>query len=79
MSEADAAQPQIGRAREGSAPSPAHDCADSVLDAYSTALSRSATARDAFDAAVQTYLLYHPNLPDPAARRAVAQIISSKE
>jgi hypothetical protein len=79
MSEADAAQPQIGRDLEDGASSPAHDCAGSVLNAYRTALSRPATARAAFDTAVQTYLLYNPNLPEPAARRAVAQIISSKE
>jgi hypothetical protein len=79
MSDADAAQPQTGRALEGSAPATAHDCAGSVVNAYSIALSRSATARDAFDTAVQTYLLYHPNLPEAAARRAVAQIISLKE
>lgn len=56
-----------------------HDCAASVLRAYSAAAGRSKDPSGAFDAAVRTYLLYHPNLPEEAARRAVARIISSKE
>ena len=56
-----------------------HDCAPSVLNAYTAALVQSPIERDAFDAAVCTYLLYHPNMPERAARLAVARIISRKE
>jgi hypothetical protein len=56
-----------------------HDCAESVLRAYTAAIGRAPNGRDAYDAAVRTYLLYHPNLLEEAARLAVARIISSKE
>ena len=85
MADTGAAQPGFGRDLENAAaPQQAHDCAESVLNAYTAALGRSAlggstNARGAFDAAVRTYLLYHPNMPEEAARLAVARIISSKE
>jgi hypothetical protein len=61
------------------APHKQHDCAASVLSAYTAAIGQSPNARSAFDAAVRTYLLYHPNMPERAARLAVARIISWKE
>jgi hypothetical protein len=80
MADADAAPRRFDRDLENTAAAQqAHDCTDSVLSAYTAALGRSATARDAFDAAVQTYLLYHPNMLEEAARLAVARIISWKE
>ena len=80
MAETAAAPPGFDRSLENAATSyQAHDCADSVLKAYSAAIGRRSTANGAFETAVQTYFLYHPNLSDEAARRAVAEIISSKE
>ena len=80
MAETGAAQPGFGPDLENAAiPQQAHNCAESVLNAYTGALGRSTNARGAFDAAVRTYLLYHPNMPEPAARLAVARIISWKE
>jgi hypothetical protein len=80
MAEADAAQPLFGQDSGNAAPPhQAHDCAESVLKAYSAAAGRSKNQRGAFDAAVRTYLLYHPNMAEEAARLAVARIISWKE
>ena len=80
MADTDAAQPRFDRHLEDIAPPhETHDCAPSVLRAYSATAGRSPNQRDAFDAAVRTYLLYYPNLPEEAARLAVARIISSKE
>jgi hypothetical protein len=78
MAEVDAGQPRLDP--ENVAPLPqAHDCAKSVVSAYTTAIDHSPNEREAFDAAVRTYLLYHPNMREPAARLAVARIISWKE
>jgi len=80
MAETGAAQPGFGPDLENAAiPQQAHDCADSVLNAYTAAIVRSKNPHGAFDAAVRTYLLYHPNMPEEAARLAVARIISWKE
>jgi hypothetical protein len=80
MAETDAAQPPFGRDPENvAAPQNGNVCAASVLSAYTAAMERSQNERGAFDAAVHTYLLYNPNTPEQAARRAVAGIISWKE
>ena len=80
MTEIDAAQPGLGRNPENVvAPQKPHDCAASVLSAYTAAIKRSPNERDAFGAAVHTYLLYHPNMPEEAARLAVAKILCGKE
>jgi hypothetical protein len=80
MAGPEAAHPLFRRDPKDIAPPlQAHDCAESVLRAYTAAIGRSPNERDAFDAAARTYLLYHPNIPEEAARLAVARIISSKE
>ena len=80
MADIDAARPGFGRGPENAAtPYQAHDCAESVLKAYTASLGRAQNERGAYDAAVRTYLLYNPNMPEEAARLAVARIISSKE
>ena len=56
-----------------------HSSTEAVVGAYSAALRQSPNERCAFDAAVQTFLLYNPNVPEPTARRAVARIISWKD
>ena len=77
---ADTAQPGIGRDRATFAErQKGHSCAESVLGAYSAALGQLPNERRAFDAAVQTFLLCNPNVPEPAARPAVAKIISWKD
>ena len=73
-------QPRLQRDPEIIAtPLKEHDCAGSVLRAYTGAIGRAQNERGAYDAAVRTYLLYHPNMLEEAARLAVARIISSKE
>jgi hypothetical protein len=80
MADTDAAQPGVDRNLENAAiPLQAHDWAASILSAYTAAIGRSRNERSAFDAAVRTYLLYHPNMPEQAARLAVVRIISWKE
>jgi hypothetical protein len=80
MAETDVTQPGLDWNPENVvAPQKQHDCAAPALSAYAAAIKRSPKGRDAFDAAVRTYLLYHPNMPEEAARLAVARIISSKE
>lgn len=74
-----AAQPDTDRNPEASRRSWEHSCTGSVLGTYTAALSRLQSERHAFDAAVQTFLVYNPNVPEPAARRAVAQIIATKD
>jgi hypothetical protein len=78
MASFDAGQPRLDP-ENTAALHQAHDCAPSVLNAYTAALDRRLVERDAFDAAVRTYLLYHPNMPERAARLAVARIVSWKE
>jgi hypothetical protein len=80
MAEPDAAPPRFRHDSENIVvPQQANGCAESVLRAYSAAIGRASNERSAYDAAVSTYLLYHPNMPEEAARAAVARIISSKE
>jgi hypothetical protein len=80
MAETDALRPPFPRNPQHAAPPHEENiCAQSVLSAYTAAMEHSRSERSAYDAAVQTYRLYHPNLPQAAARRAVALIISSKD
>ena len=80
MADIDVARPGVPRdPAHIEAPHAEHDCAKSVLSAYTTAIGRLQSERSAYDAAVRTYLLYHPNAPEPAARQAVARIITWKE
>ena len=61
MAETDAAQPTFVR---GPAANKEHNFAASVLGAYTAAIVRSKNERSAFAAAVRSYLLYHPNVPE---------------
>jgi hypothetical protein len=80
MAGPDAVQPRFRRDPQDIAtPLKAHDCAESVLRAYTAAIGRAQNECGAYDAAVRTYLLYHPNMAEEAARLAVARIISWKE
>ena len=54
------------------------DCAQEVLQAYTTLMHGMARPRGAFDQAVRIYLARNPGLPNDAARRAVANIICRK-
>jgi len=71
-------RPFVRSLEQVAAPNQEHNVAASVLGAYTAAMRRSKNEWSAFAAGVQTYLLYHPNVPEPAARVAVARIISSK-
>jgi hypothetical protein len=72
----DTAQPVSPRNAENLVDRQARDsCVQSVLSSYAKAMERLHKERGAFDAAVQSYLLYYPNVPEPAARAAVAGII----
>ena len=75
MAQTDAVQPPFVRDLDAVAPPTEHDCAGSVLRTYTAAIGRSKNERRAFDAAVHTYLLYRPNVPEQAARMAIARII----
>jgi hypothetical protein len=52
---------------------PKDECAEVVLDVYT-----SARPPDAFEAAVRAYRERNPNVPTETARRAVATIICGK-
>ena len=54
------------------------DCAQEVLQAYTTLMHGMARPRGAFDQAVRIYHSHNPGLPNDAARRAVANIICHK-
>ena len=73
------AQPDTERDPEAAPRSSGRSWTASVLETYTAALGRLQSERNAFDAAVQNFLLYNPNVPEAVARRAVAEIIASKD
>lgn len=49
-----------------------------VLDLYAATLARSLNERNAFEAAVRMHRSHNPDLPEEAARQAVANLICRK-
>ena len=79
MAEPDTAQHFRRDLETVTAPHAADICAESVRGAYTAAIRRAHNERSAYEAAVRSYLLYHPDVPQQEARLAVARIIATRE